>query len=375
MEKYRYYAQALIHLDRLRHNLKLIRSGLKKGVRILVPVKCDAYGFGLVPVSRFLEKEGVDYLGVAYPFEGIRLRKSGVKKPILLFGEIIHPEDYRNIIRYHLTPTLFTEDSLRKLRLEAERQKRTVPVHIKIDTGMGRNGIAPEQAVSFIRKISLIPRFFIEGIYTHLSAAEEKKRFFTLSQLGIFLNIIGQLRRQGVIPPLIHALNSAGIMNYPGFSFSMVRPGIMFYGYYPDNRIRKDFPLKPAMTLRSRICHVRQPAKGTPVSYGHTYRTRQGERIATVSAGYGDGVSRLLSNSHSVLVHDRLCPVRGRICMDQFMIGLSGVKNCSHGDWAVIFGKDKKREIRLEKIAQGLGTIPYEIICGMGERVERVYQD
>ncbi|MDD5066929.1 MAG: alanine racemase [bacterium] len=373
MMRYNYYSRAVIHPDCLRHNLKVIRSLVPAGTKILIPVKCNAYGFGMLAVSQFLEKEKADYLGTAFPFEAIQLRKAGIKKPILVFGEIIHKEDFLNIIKYNLTATVFTHDTLDRLDKAAEKLNRIVPVHIKIDTGMGRNGIPYPMARTLIREAFQKKNVRLEGLYTHLSAADEKEKKFTLEQIERFRDIHDQTVRTGIRIPLVHVLNSAGIMNYPEYGFSMVRPGIMFYGYYPDNRIRKDIPLKQGLSFQSRICYIKKNPDKTPVSYGHTYYTRKNEIIATVCSGYGDGINRLLSNRHSVLYRDRECRIRGRICMDQFMVDISRIKGPHKGDWVTVFGKDIKKEIRLESLAEELDTITYELLCRIGERVERIY--
>ncbi len=366
-----YYSRALIHLNHLKQNLKCIKSLVKKGTKILIPVKCNAYGLGLLPVSQFLEKEKVDYLGVAFPFEGMYLRKNKIKVPILVFSELIYEKDYKNIIEYHLTPSVFTERTLDQLDRMAKHYHKIISIHIKVDTGMGRNGINKEQAISFIEKASHKKNLHVEGVYTHLSAAEELNKGFTQRQIHAFDALIQKLN---IDIPLVHILNSAGIMNYPKYSYSMVRPGIMFYGYYPDNQIKKNIIIKQGMTLQTRVSFLKQTRKGTPISYGHTYYTTSDEILATASCGYGDGLNRLLSNQHQALYKNQLCPIRGRICMDQFMIDVSNIKNPQQGDWITLFGHEDKKEIRLEKIARQLKTIPYEILCTIGDRVERKYQ-
>jgi alanine racemase len=373
MIKQNYYSQAVVHLGHLKHNLKVIRSLVKKRTKVLVPVKCNAYGFGMAAMSRFLEKQGVDYLGTAFPFEALDLRRQGIRTPILVFDEIIHPEDYKQLVSRKVTATLFTEDSLSKLAHAAKGLGKRARVHVKIDTGMGRNGISHEEALPFIQKVLQTPGLELEGVYTHLSSADEKEKAFTQEQFLKFRHIIRELKNRNIAPPLIHALNSAGIMNYPEYAYSMVRPGLMFYGYFPDNRIKKEVPLKQGLSLRARVCNIKTTRDHTPVSYGHTYYTRGNEVIATIGIGYGDGMDRLLSNSHSILYKDILCPVRGRVCMDQFMADITRVSSSRKGDWVTVFGMDEKKEIRLEEIAERIRTVAYELICGINSRVERTY--
>ena len=213
----------------------------------------------------------------------------------------------------------------------------------------------------------------LEGIYTHLSSADEKDRRFTLAQLKEFDSIAVFLKQQKLKIPYLHVLNSAGIMNYSQYHYDMVRPGIMLYGYFPDNRIRKSIGLKPCMDLKSCIVSVKKHRKNTPVGYGHTYYTRRSEVIASISCGYGDGINRLLSGRGYVLFQDMKCLIRGRICMDQIMVNMNSLSDPVLGDMVTIFGRDKKKLIRLEHAAEELKTVPYEILCQIGERVKRVY--
>ncbi len=363
----------VVRLNYFKNNLKVIKSLIKKNTKILIPVKCNAYGFGLLPVSRWLEQERIDYLGVAFPFEGIYLRKNNIESPILVFSEIVYPEDYDHVIKYKLIPTIFTHHSLDQFNERAMRKNIILPVHIKIDTGMGRNGVPFSNAMEFIHHAFLKKNLKVEGLYSHLSSADEPAGDFTRKQIAQFEIIINQLKREKIFIPVIHLLNSAGVIHYPNSSCTMVRPGIMFYGYFPDNKILKNINLKQGGTLQSKISYIKQAERYMPISYNHTYYTKNKAVIATVSFGYGDGFNRLLSNHHHVLYKDQLNPIRGRICMDQFMVDVSQMKNVKQGDWITIFGADKKNEIRLESITSRLKTIPYEILCNIGNRVERIY--
>ncbi|MBU1077628.1 MAG: alanine racemase [Spirochaetes bacterium] len=357
----------------MKHNLKLIRSRMARKTKILIPVKSNAYGCGIIPVSKYLEKTDIDYLGVAFPFEGILLRKNGIKKPVLIFSEIIYEDDYEECIRYRLTPTVFTGTSLMKFDRIGRKSNKKIKVHINIDTGMGRSGVPFNEGFSIIDLAVSMKHIEVEGIYTHLSSADENNKRFTLSQLNRFQEVVCYIEEKNIKVPLIHVLNSAGIINYPEYSYSMVRPGIMFYGYFPDNNIRKGVKIKPCIDFRSKIIFTKTVKKETPVSYGHTYYSQKKEVIATVGTGYGDGMNRLLSNRGAVLYKDRKCVIRGRVCMDQFMIDISPVKNFKTGDLVTIFGSDRTKSIRLEEVASSIGTIPYEVLCLLGERVQRIY--
>lgn len=370
---YNFYSFAFINLDYIKHNISVIRSLVKKNVKILIPVKCNAYGCGIIPVSRFLEKEKIDYFGVAFPFEGILLRQHKIKKPVLIFNEILYKKDYEEIIRNNLTPTVFTDLSLKEFNKLGKKYNKKINIHVNIDTGMGRIGVPFDQIFIFLNLIFSMKNINLEGIYTHLSSADEKDRKFTLSQINKFEKILTFIKQRGLTIPLIHVLNSAGIINYPAYCYNMVRPGIMSYGYFPDNKINKNIKIKPCMNLKSKILYIKKVKNATPISYGHTYSSKEGEIIASIAGGYGDGISRLLSNNGIVLYHDKICRIRGRICMDQFMIEINRDTNPQKGNLVTIFGKDEKKEIKLEQLAEKLKTIPYEILCLIGERVKRIY--
>ncbi|MBN1897159.1 MAG: alanine racemase [Spirochaetes bacterium] len=368
--EYHYFTQALIHLKNLSHNLSVIRSLAGKEKKMIIPVKCNAYSFGMIRVARFLMSQHIDSLAVAFPFEGFILRKNKISSPVLCFNEPLHCDDFVKMIREKITPTVYTERSLCAFNTLA---KKKIKVHINIDTGMGRIGVPYKKAFSFIKKAFQLSHIHVEGVYSHLSSADETRKDFTQRQIKQFSDLARQLKNSGYNVPLLHLSNSAGIINYPDLPFNTIRPGIMFYGYFPDNHIKKSIPLKGGMTLRSIISFLKKTQARSPISYGHTYYTKKNEVIATVSLGYGDGLARLLSNHHDVLVQGQKCPVRGRICMDQFMIDTSRVKSVKQGDPVTIFGQDGRGQILLEDVARKLKTIPYEVLCQIGPRVERIY--
>ncbi len=372
-QRFNQYSFAFISLKNLKHNLKIIRSLVKRDTKILIPVKSNAYGCGIIPVSKLLQREGIDHLGVAFFYEGVLLRKNKIKTPVLIFNDVIYKEDYNKIIKNNLTPTVYTVSSLKIYDNLGRRYNKKIKIHINVDTGMGRIGVAFKEIFDFINLSSSMNNIKLEGIYTHLSSADDKEKKFTLSQLKKFDRVIEFLKQKNLKIPYIHVLNSAGIMNYPEYCYNMVRPGIMFYGYYSDNKIRKKVILKPCMDMKAGIIFIKKVARDTPISYGHTYFTEKDKIIASVGAGYGDGINRLLSNNGTVLYRGKECPIRGRICMDQFMIDISSVSRPQAGDMVTIFGKDRKDHKRLEHIAEKLKTIPYEVLCLIGERVKRVY--
>ncbi len=365
------YAVAEINLSNLAGNLKLIKERVRNK-KILIPVKCNAYGFGIIEISKFLEREGIDYLGVAYPFEAELIRRNRIKLPVLIFGPVINYNEFETIVHLNITPTIFSIEELKLLNKIACKQRRKVRIHINVDTGMGRLGFSYSDLPEILKYIKRLKNIIIEGIYTHFAGADDKEKKFTLNQIKKFNRVLKILNELKIFPKLIHASNSAGIINFPELPYNMVRPGIMFYGFYPDNKIRRNLKLKQGMTFKAYVTFIKEVPEGTPVSYGHTYYTRTKEKIATVSAGYGDGVVRLLSNKGYVLVNDKYLPITGRVCMDQFMINATDV-DLKIGDEVIIFGESKAKELRLEKLAKIAKTIPYEILCNIGERVERIY--
>jgi len=366
------YSFAFINLKNLAHNLKIIKSMVQKQTSVLIPVKSNAYGCGLVPISRFLDDK-INYFGTAFPFEAFILRKNKIKSPILVFNEVIYKEDFENIIKFRITPTVYTIHSLNKFNQLGKKYKKNINIHINVDTGMGRNGVPYHDIFSFLKQASSMNHIRIEGIYTHLSSADEKTRTFTLSQLKKFDTTVSFIKENKIKVQYFHVLNSAGLIKYPEFCYNMIRPGIMFYGYFPDNIRKKSINIKPCMNLKAKILYSKKVKQKTPISYAHTYYSHNNENIAVIGVGYGDGINRLLSNNNSVLYKDKICPIRGRICMDQFMIDTGQNIVPKQNDLITIFGRDHKKEIRIEDIAKKLKTIPYEILCQIGERVQRIY--
>jgi len=368
-----HYSFAIISLKNLLHNLNIIRSRILPNTEIVIPVKCNAYGFGMIEISKFVIKQGIKFLSVAFPFEAFILRKNNIKSHIIVFNEPIYDSDAENMVKLNITPTLFTKDTLIQFNKYGKKYKKKVPVHINIDTGMGRIGVPFKESLEFILYANTLRNIKIEGIYSHLSAADENNTKFTKEQFKKFDILISQIKEYKIFPKFFHIYNSAAIINYPPSKYNMVRPGIMFYGYFPDNNIKEKIDLMQGISLKSFVTFVKNTEKGTPISYGHTYWTKGIEKVSTVSCGYGDGVNRLLSNNGYVLIQGKKCKIIGRICMDQFMVKIPPSLKIKKGDTVTIFGNDNGSEIRLEQIAKNLKSIPYEILCNIGERVKRIY--
>lgn len=361
---------AEIDLNALLHNLKEIRKLTGSDRAIMAVVKADAYGHGAVRISQTLEEAGVAALGVALVQEGIELRQGGIRLPILVMGSILK-EQIPPLFEYQLTPVLFQDGLIPHLEKEAEEQGVTLPVHIKIDTGMGRLGIQPGQLSSFIKEILRNKRIKIEGVMTHLSSADHIGSPQLSQQLTLWKKTLDELQNFQLQPSQIHLANSAAIASLRELDSNPVRPGLMLYGY---SSIRNpSLSLEPVLAFKTRIVHLKTVPAGTPVSYGGTFVTSRQSVIATLAVGYADGYWRALSNCGKVLIHGRRVPIVGRVCMDMTMVDVTDLSRVQIGEEAVLIGKQGKESISAEEVAGWIGTIPYEVLCGIGKRVPRVY--
>jgi alanine racemase len=366
-----YYAE--INLDNFRHNFREVKR-LVKDRKIFGVIKADGYGHGAVELARVLEEEGADFFAVAVITEAIELRKNGFKRPILVMG-FTPPTFAKEIVEYDITQAVFSFELAKALSDEAVKQNKVAKIHIKIDTGMGRVGFIPnEKALDEIEKINNLPNLKLEGIFSHFSSADEKDKSFTNLQLDRFIKTIKALEERGITFELKHLANSAGIIDVEEAYFDAVRPGIMLYGYYPSNEVDVNrVDLKPVMTLKAKIVHVKEVDKGTPISYGRRFITERRSKIATLPFGYADGFTRLFFQKAQVIVNGVLVPVVGRICMDQCMIDVTDCGNVNVGDEVIIMGNFNEIKNDADVLAQRLGTISYEILCMVSKRVPRVY--
>jgi alanine racemase len=362
---------AMINLGALEHNYReVVRNA--EGRKILAVVKAQAYGHGTLAVSRYLLKLGADMLGVALVEEGNELRSAGIDAPILLMGSLF-PDQAETAVTLRLTPAVYTISVARALSEAAQKLKMAVPVHVKIDTGMGRIGIAPEHAFAFIGDLRRLPGIDVQGLMTHFADADLREKGFASVQMALFERLLRDLDAAHITLPLRHAANSAAVLDFHRALFTMVRPGLMLYGYSPlecgaDNR-----GLEPVMSLVTRIAYLKKVASGVPISYGRTFVTNRDSLIATLPIGYADGYSRRLSNCGEALVRGVRVPVVGRVCMDMCMIDVTGLAGVSEGDEVVLIGRQGTERITASDIAEKTGTIPYEVLCGISSRVPRVY--
>ncbi|MDP2912869.1 MAG: alanine racemase [Candidatus Omnitrophota bacterium] len=362
---------AEVDLKAIEYNYKQVRRVVGKLTKVMAVVKANAYGHGTVEVSGVLERLGVDYLGVATTDEAVRLRDYGVRAPILILGSVL-PSEVSSAIEKGITLTLCSDDLLDAIRRETAAGLRA-KVHIKIDTGMGRIGIWHEEALNFIKNLAQDNFIEIEGIYTHFSSAG-RDDFFTNYQIEAFEKLLAQLDGFDIRIPLAHAANSIATVNFKRSRLNLVRPGLIIYGMYPKHTFPKLIKLKPALSLKTRVVYIKDTPPGRSISYGRTHITEIDTKIATLPIGYADGYARNLSNKAEVLVRGRRARVVGRVTMDQTMIDVGHIKGVEIGDEVVLIGRQGRDEIRAEKLARLAGTIAYETVSLISNRVPRVYK-
>lgn len=364
-----------IDLNNIRHNFNEVRRLVGKNVKIMSVVKADAYGHGAVEAAKTLAEAGTEYFGVAIMDEAVQLRKAGITQPILILGWT--PQDgYREALKNDVTLSLYSFEEARKLSRLVKTGKKAL-VHLKVDTGMGRIGIMPdEQGLEEILRIIGLPGLEIEGIFTHLAKADEADKTFTHKQLNLFTSFIKQIEEKtGFSFKIKHAANSAAVIDCPEAYLDMVRPGIMLYGLHPSEDIDKEkIELRQALSLRSLVSHVKEVPPNYAISYGGTYVTAEKSIIISLPLGYADGYSRLLSNKTEAICHGHRIPVVGRICMDQMMLNATALKSVvKPGDTVTLIGGEGDIFISVDELARILGTINYEITCMISSRVPRVY--
>jgi alanine racemase len=361
-----------INLDAIGHNVAELRRQAPDS-QLMAVVKADGYGHGALPVARTALAAGATWLGVATVEEGVELRRNGVVAPTLVFGYV--PEEQTGMVLLHgIRPAVFSLDLARALEERGKGLIRKAYVHLKIDTGMGRVGIRPDEVVPFVRELKKLPHIEVEGVFTHLATADEPENSFAADQLAEFERVLALLRGEGINPPIIHAANSAGLMLWPKSRYDLVRTGIAMYGHPPDPAVQWPADLQPALTWRTRVGLVKDVEHGTPISYGCTYRAEGAQRIASLPVGYADGFPRGLSNRGEVLIRGHRCPVVGRVCMDQTMIRIPPGLPVEPGDEVVIIGEQDGERITASEVAVHLGTINYEVLCAISKRVPRLYR-
>jgi len=368
---------AEIDLDALAHNFHVIRERVGPDVKILAAVKANAYGHGAVECSRRLEKEDVDWFGVALPEEGIELRDARITKPILCMGGV-WPGQESLCLQRDLTPVAYRLDVVEAIDRAAADARKTVDVHVKIDTGMGRLGVRADDVQEFCEALKRFKNIRVDGLMTHLASADDEAQTeFTTEQIKRFNRAVAVFREHGIAPRHIHAANSAGLFAFEETRGKMVRPGGTLYGFVRDVLPPSlDIPpLRPVMSLFSRIMLLKQVPKGEKLGYGGTFETKRDSLIATLPIGYDDGYPRAFSNRGRVIVRGQFAPVVGRVSMDLTLIDVTDVPGVKLDERVTMLGSDGDCSITAEDLGELAGTISYEITCGIGNRVPRVYED
>ena len=366
-------AWAEIDLDAIGHNTSEVKKRLTSATQLMGVVKANAYGHGVRQTAKVLLENGADQLAVAFADEAVELRMAGFDVPVLILGNSTD-EDIKNLVKFDIMPAVSDCSFAERLSAAARDAGKTVKVHIKLDTGMSRVGFLAKDGntVDDILKISKLPNLRIEGIFSHLAVADEDADDFTQMQFDCFMAVVKSLEEKGLKIPVKHICNSAGLLKFPEMHLDMVRAGIVLYGIYPSSDFDKSMiDLKPAMTFKSRVSHIKELDKGATLSYGRTYTLDKSAKIATVSVGYADGYMRCISNNAVVSVCGCEVKQTGRICMDQCMIDATAVNNINVGDEVILFGGSGK--ISAENTAELIGTIGYELVCAVGRRVPRIY--
>lgn len=385
-EKEKHLIQAEIDLGAIAHNVSELKRVVAGDAGFMAVVKANAYGHGLVKVAQTALESGADCLGVARLSEAEMVREAGISAPVLIFG-YTPPSEIEKLNELDLIQTIYSLEMAQALSGAARRNNRKIRAHLKLDTGMGRLGIipdpAPASALGKMRKnkalvevleMAGLPGICFEGIYTHFASSDAADKRFAETQFQMFMDFIEKLHLAGLEFPTRHAANSGAIIDLPETHLDLVRAGISLYGLYPSDSVDLSrVKLKPAMTVKSSITHIKQVPSGFAVSYNSTYVTDQPTTVATVPVGYGDGYNRLLSNKGRMLVGGCEAPVIGRVCMDQTLLDVGHIPDVALGDEVIVYGRQDDLQISVDDVARMLGTINYEVVCAVSARVPRVY--
>lgn len=365
-----------VDLDAIVSNMHHMKANLAEQTKMMGVIKTDGYGHGAVPIARQLEK--LDFVfgyAVATPEEAQLLRRAGMKKPILILGYTF-PYCYEKLVEEQIRPAVFRYDALQQLGETAEKLGKSLPIHIKVDTGMNRIGIRPDEAgLAFVKKALETPGIVVEGIFTHFARADETDKTAANQQLDKFKNFCEEIREKlGVRIPIQHCSNSAGIVEMKDANMDMVRAGITLYGLWPSDEVRQDIvELTPALSWYTHISYIKTVEPGNAVSYGGTFTVEKPMRIATIPVGYGDGYPRGLSGKGYVLLNGKKAPILGRVCMDQFMVDVTEIPEAEEGELVTLLGWDGEEHLSMETLGELSGRFNYELACDIGKRMPRVY--
>ena len=357
-----------VDLKALKNNIKSIREAT--GIPMMAVVKANGYGHGFMPITRAAEEAGVNWFGVARPRMAVKMREEGIKSNILVLGYIA-PERIEQMICLNVSLAVWTIEHIKLVEKAAAKCQLTARVHLLVDSGMGRLGCLPQKTVDLARSIVDAEQVELEGLFSHLARADEADPAPTLKQEKVFNDVIDELAENDLLPEIIHMANSAGTLAHPTTRFQLVRPGIIIYGLSPSEDVELPAGVKPILSWKSVLASIKELPPGHGVSYGHAYVTPKKELIGVIPVGYADGYRRVPGNS--VLINGVKVPVVGRVCMDQFMVKLEDIPNAQVGDEVILIGKQGDEEISANDLARVWQTINYEVMCGIGARVPRIY--
>ena len=367
---------ATIDLDAIHENCMNMKKNMKNDTQMIGVIKTDGYGHGAVPIAKELEPESFIFgFATATVEEALILRRHGIHKPILILGYSF-PYAYESMVKEEIRPAVFRLDQAEALSEAAKKAGKILQIHIKVDTGMSRIGIQPEQSgIEFVKEVSKMEHLKIEGIFTHFARADEIDKTAAKEQLRRFQQFVMRVEEQCQIEiPVKHCSNSAGIIELKEANMDAVRAGVTIYGMWPSNEVQQNIvSLRSALSLYSHIVYIKELEPGRAISYGGTYVVKKKMRVATIPVGYGDGYPRGLSNKGYVLIHGKKAPVLGRICMDQFMVDVTEIPEAVEGDLVTLIGENETQKITIEELGDLSGRFKYELACDLGKRIPRVY--
>lgn len=361
---------AEINLDAIAANTRAVKDLVGRKTEIIAVIKANAYGHGEVPVAETVLRSGATRLAVHRTIDGVRLREAGITAPILILG-YTPPSGLSLVVNHQLTPTVIDREIALRLNDEADEP---IPIHVKVDTGMSRYGLFPEEVLDFVHFVRSLPRVTLEGIFSHFATADEADRRPMLKQWHCFQEVLKTLERANIHIHLRHICNSAGLLVLPEAHLDAVRPGLLLYGQDPSPECRAPYPLRPALTLKSIVVRVRELPPGSAIGYGRAYTTQAPMTAALVPIGYGDGYHRLITNRGAVLIHGQRAPVRGRVSMDQIVVDVSHIPGVVLGDEVVVIGEQDEAQISAEEVAEWAETINYEVLTALHPQVVRTYR-
>lgn len=365
-----------VDLDAIVRNMQNMKAHVAAGTKLMGIIKTDGYGHGSIPIAQVLEP--LDYVygfGVATAEEAFALRAAGIRKPLLVLGYTF-PYAYERMAREEIRPAVFRQDMVEQMQQAARKVGNPLKVHIKVDTGMNRIGITPdEQGLGFVKALAGAKEIETEGIFTHFARADEADKTSARAQLRLFQEFLHKIEEEVSMQiPVRHCSNSAGILEMPEANMDVVRAGITLYGLYPSREVnRNTVPLQPALSFYSHVVYVKEIPAGSSIGYGGTYTAREAMRVATIPVGYGDGYPRSLSGRGYVLIRGRRAPVLGRVCMDQFMVDVTHIPEAAEGDRVVLLGQDGELQVTAEELGELSGRFHYELVCDLGKRIPRIY--